>query len=148
MRTDFSSQAYFRNPAHELARLRAAGPVVEIEFPLIGKTWTTTTQEMADRVLKDSVTFTIRRDDGAIVVDTGNATIRFHSQRSLAARFRGVDLGGAATTGLVGLALRTTSLAKAEHAIAAGGVRAAPTADGIAVAPGDACGVLLVFAGR
>ena len=67
MRTDFSSQAYFRNPADELARLRAAGPVVEIEFPLIGKTWTTTTQEMADRVLKDSVTFTIRRDDGAIV---------------------------------------------------------------------------------
>jgi cytochrome P450 len=67
MRTDFSSQAYFRNPTDELARLRAAGPVVEIEFPLIGKTWTTTTQEMADRVLKDSVTFTIRRDDGAIV---------------------------------------------------------------------------------
>ena len=67
MRTDFSSQTYFRNPADELARLRAAGPVVEIEFPLIGKTWTTTTQEMADRVLKDSVTFTIRRDDGAIV---------------------------------------------------------------------------------
>ena len=67
MHTDFSSQAYFRNPADELARLRAAGPIVEIEFPLIGKTWTTTTQEMADRVLKDSVTFTIRRDDGAIV---------------------------------------------------------------------------------
>src|SRR6516164_5754066 len=67
MHTDFSSQAYFRNPTDELARLRAAGPIVEIEFPLIGKTWTTTTQEMADRVLKDSVTFTIRRDDGAIV---------------------------------------------------------------------------------
>lgn len=85
--------------------------------------------------------------DGAVVVDTGNATIRFHSQRSLAARFRGVDLAGAATAGLVGLSLRTTSLAKAERAIAGGGVRATETADGIAIAPGDACGVLLVFAG-
>nr|HET7859459.1 VOC family protein [Caldimonas sp.] len=84
--------------------------------------------------------------DGAVVVETGNATIRFHSQRSLAARFPGVELAAAATAGLVGLSLRTTSLANARRALAAGGVRATPTADGIAVAPGDACGVLLVFA--
>lgn len=67
MRADFSSQAYFRNPVAEITRLREAGPIVEVEFPLIGKVWTTTTQEMADRVLKDGTTFTIRRDDGGIV---------------------------------------------------------------------------------
>jgi cytochrome P450 len=66
MRVDFSSQDYFRNPAAELAKLRSAGPVVEVRFPIVGKVWTTTTQELADRVLKDSETFTMRRDDGNI----------------------------------------------------------------------------------
>ena len=67
MRADISSQDYFRNPVAEIAKLRSAGPIVEVEFPLVGKVWTTTTQEMADRVLKDSAIFTLRRDDGGIV---------------------------------------------------------------------------------
>src|SRR5262245_48762428 len=66
MRVDFSSQDYFRNPAAEIERLRSAGPVVEVRFPIIGKVWTTTTQDLADRVLKDSETFTMRRDDGNV----------------------------------------------------------------------------------
>jgi cytochrome P450 len=66
MRADFSSQDYFRNPAAEIVKLRSAGPVVEVRFPIVGKVWTTTTQDLADRVLKDSETFTIRRDDGTI----------------------------------------------------------------------------------
>src|SRR5215831_6055207 len=66
MRADFSSQSYFRNPAADIERLRSAGPVVEVEFPIVGKVWTTTTQEFADRVLKDSGTFTLRRDDGTV----------------------------------------------------------------------------------
>ncbi len=66
MRADFSSQDYFRNPAAELEKLRSAGPVVEVRFPIVGKVWTTTTLDMTDRVLKDSETFTIRRDDGAV----------------------------------------------------------------------------------
>jgi cytochrome P450 PksS len=66
MRADFSSQSYFRNPSAEIERLRSAGPVVEVEFPIVGKVWTTTTQELADRVLKDSGTFTLRRDDGTV----------------------------------------------------------------------------------
>jgi cytochrome P450 len=66
MRVDFSSQDYFRDPAAEIAKLRSAGPVVEVRFPIVGKVWTTTTQELADRVLKDSETFTMRRDDGNI----------------------------------------------------------------------------------
>jgi len=61
MRADFSSQAYFRNPAAEIAKLRSAGSVVEVPFPIVGKVWITTTQELAD-----SDTFTIRRDDGTV----------------------------------------------------------------------------------
>ena len=66
MDADFSSQDYFRNPAAAITKLRSAGPVVEVRFPILGRIWTTTTQEMADRVLKDSGTFSMRRDDGNI----------------------------------------------------------------------------------
>jgi len=65
-RFDFSSQDFFRNPAAGLARLREAGPVVQVDFPLVGKVFTTTTQEMASRVLKDSATFSLRSEDGAV----------------------------------------------------------------------------------
>src|SRR5499427_5844575 len=66
MHADFSSQDYFRNPAAAIAALRSAGPVVEIEFPIIGRVWTTTTQEVADRVLKDAETFGLRQADGRV----------------------------------------------------------------------------------
>ena len=62
LRFDFTNQDYLRDPAKQLARLRAAGPIVEVRFPIIGKTWMTTTSEMAGRVLKDSETFTMRKD--------------------------------------------------------------------------------------
>ncbi len=64
---DFTSQEYFRNPAAEIEKLRAAGPVVEVRFPLVGRVWTTTTQELANQVLRDSQTFTLRKDDGDVV---------------------------------------------------------------------------------
>jgi cytochrome P450 len=66
MRADFVSQAYFRNPVPEIEKLRSAGSVVEVQFPMIGKVWTTTTQDLADRVLKDSETFTIRTGVGGV----------------------------------------------------------------------------------
>lgn len=62
VRFDFTSQDYLRDPATGLAKLRAAGPVVEVRFPIIGRTWITTTSELAGRVLKDSETFTMRKD--------------------------------------------------------------------------------------
>jgi cytochrome P450 len=65
-RADFASQDYFRDPAAAIARLRAMGPVVEVRFPIIGKVWATTTQALADRVLKDTATFTIRKDNGDV----------------------------------------------------------------------------------
>jgi cytochrome P450 len=61
-RFDFMSENYLRNPVPELERLRAAGPVVEVRFPIVGQTWITTTGDLAGRVLKDSATFTMRKD--------------------------------------------------------------------------------------
>jgi cytochrome P450 len=66
LHVDFTSQEYFRDPAAGIAKLRAAGPVVEVRFPLIGTVWTTTTQGLANQVLRDSQTFTLRKDDGAV----------------------------------------------------------------------------------
>jgi hypothetical protein len=60
-RPDFTTQGYFRNPAPAIERLRAAGPVIEVKFPIVGRVWIITTQELASRVLKDSVTFTCAR---------------------------------------------------------------------------------------
>src|SRR5262245_32613259 len=66
LRMDFTSQDFFRDPIAAVERLRAAGPVVEVRLPIIGRVWMTTTQEMASRVLKDSQAFTMRKDDGAV----------------------------------------------------------------------------------
>jgi len=63
---DFTSQDFFRDPAASIERLRAAGPVVEVRLPIMGRVWMTTTQEMASRVLKDNRVFTLRKDDGAV----------------------------------------------------------------------------------
>ena len=62
MRVDFTSQEFFRNPAAGIERLRACGPVVETRFPIVGKVWITTTYDATARVLKDSTTFTLRKD--------------------------------------------------------------------------------------
>src|SRR5919109_5346806 len=66
MRVDFTSQAFFRNPAAAIEQLRAAGPVLETRFPIVGKVWITTTYETTARVLKDSATFTLRKEGGAV----------------------------------------------------------------------------------
>jgi cytochrome P450 len=65
--TDFASQNYFRNPAAAIEKLRAAGPVVQVRFPIVGKVWTPTTQALADQVLKDTETFTVQQEDGTVV---------------------------------------------------------------------------------
>jgi cytochrome P450 len=62
LRMDFTSQEYLRDLAAGLAKLRAAGPVVEVHFPIVGRTWITTTSELAARVLKDHDTFTMRKN--------------------------------------------------------------------------------------
>src|SRR6516165_8758575 len=65
-RIDFTSEAFFRDPPAAIARLRALGPVVATRFPLVGDVWVTTTYETTAQVLKDSATFTLRREDGEV----------------------------------------------------------------------------------
>ena len=64
VRVDFTSEAFFRDPAVGIAALRAAGPVVATRFPIVGKVWVTTTYETTAQVLKDSATFTLRKQGG------------------------------------------------------------------------------------
>jgi cytochrome P450 len=64
---DFTSEAFFRDPQAGVAQLRAIGPAVFMRFPIIGRVWVTTTYEAAARVLKDSATFTLRKEGGALV---------------------------------------------------------------------------------
>ena len=61
-RIDFASEAFFRDPADGIAKLRASGPVVATKFPIVGRVWVTTTYETAARVLKDSTLFTLRKE--------------------------------------------------------------------------------------
>src|SRR3979409_1493649 len=63
---DFASQSFFRDPAAAIERLRASGPVVATKFPLVGRVWITTTYETTAHVLKDSATFTLRKEGGAL----------------------------------------------------------------------------------
>jgi cytochrome P450 PksS len=62
LRMNFTAPDYLRDPTAKLAALRAAGPLVEVRFPIVGRTWITTTHEMTSRVLKDNKTFTMRKD--------------------------------------------------------------------------------------
>jgi cytochrome P450 len=66
LQTDFTSQAYFRDPSASIEELRRSGPVIETRFPIVGKVWITTTYEAAGRVLKDNRTFTLRKEGGGL----------------------------------------------------------------------------------
>jgi cytochrome P450 PksS len=65
-RIDFTSEEFFRDPATAAAALRASAPVVATRFPIVGKVWITTTYETTAQMLKDSSTFTLRKEDGAL----------------------------------------------------------------------------------
>jgi cytochrome P450 len=65
-RVDFASEAFFRDPAETVAKLRAIGPAVETTFPIVGKVWVTTTHEATAHMLKESATFSLRKEDGEV----------------------------------------------------------------------------------
>ncbi|OKO81520.1 cytochrome P450 [Bradyrhizobium sp. AS23.2] len=65
-RLDFTSEAFFRDPPKAIATLRMSGPVVATRFPLVGDVWITTTHDATAEVLKDSTTFTLRKEDGDV----------------------------------------------------------------------------------
>lgn len=75
---DFSSEAFNRNPAAGIAALRAHGQVVKVKFPIVGRVWLTTTYETATAMLKDSATFSLRKEDGEV------AGLRWWMPRSIA----------------------------------------------------------------
>ena len=54
---DLASQSFMRDPFPTLTRLRAAGPVVRVKVPFLGKTWIATTHDTVSDVLKDDSTF-------------------------------------------------------------------------------------------
>jgi cytochrome P450 len=54
---DLTSQAYKRDPYPTLAAMRAAGPVIPIKLPLLGKAWLTTTHASSTAMTKDNATF-------------------------------------------------------------------------------------------
>src|SRR4029453_16937497 len=66
MRVDFTSQAFFRDPADGIEKLRAAGTVLATRFPLVGELWFRTTYDSTARVLKDSEIFTLRKEGGGL----------------------------------------------------------------------------------
>ena len=76
---DFTSEEFFRDPARGIAELRTRGPVVATRFPIVGRVWITTTYETTVRVLKESSTFTLRKEDGAL------AGLRWWMPKSIAA---------------------------------------------------------------
>ncbi|ABD55587.1 cytochrome P450 [Jannaschia sp. CCS1] len=56
--------AFLENPADQLARMRAEGPLVRMKIPLLGTMWATTTDEATRKLLKSPDLF--RRDPGPI----------------------------------------------------------------------------------
>ena len=59
-RVDFTART-ISAPRGLARRLRGLGPVVEVNFPIVGRVSATATQALADRVLKDADTFTMRK---------------------------------------------------------------------------------------
>lgn len=63
---DFTTQDYLRDPVAAIEKLRKSGSVIRTRFPIVGKVWITTTYEAAGRVLKDSQSFTLRKEGGGL----------------------------------------------------------------------------------
>ena len=55
-RVDFTSEAFFRDPAATIDGFAHPRRVVATRFPIVGKVWVTTTYDATARVLKDSAT--------------------------------------------------------------------------------------------
>lgn len=53
LKFDLTSQAYKQNPFPTLAKMREAGPIIRVRFPLFGKVWMATTYEAVNDLLRD-----------------------------------------------------------------------------------------------
>ncbi len=54
---DLVSQEFKRDPLPTFAEMRAQGPIIPVNLPLVGETWLTTTFESAVEILKDNEDF-------------------------------------------------------------------------------------------
>ena len=59
---DILSPGFHANPFTTLDRMRAAGPVVRVKLPIVGRTWLAVTHDSCAALLKDHETFA--RDPG------------------------------------------------------------------------------------
>jgi cytochrome P450 len=57
LRFDFDGAASKADPFPFFAKLRAAGPVIPVKLPLVGKAWVTTTHEATSAMVKDNALF-------------------------------------------------------------------------------------------
>ncbi|MDH3667772.1 MAG: cytochrome P450 [Paracoccaceae bacterium] len=80
LRFDIESAAFKRDPGPTLAAMRAAGPVIPMRLPFIGRTWVTTTHAATGTMLKDKAGF-VRESRNA--GRTGIAGMRWWMPRSL-----------------------------------------------------------------
>lgn len=56
---DLTSQDFKRDPTPCFEQMRAAGPMVQVQLPLIGTVWTATTYEAVGRLLRDQEHFAL-----------------------------------------------------------------------------------------
>jgi cytochrome P450 len=56
-RFDIEGAAFKANPVPTFAEMRAAGPVIPMKFPIIGRTWITTTHASTAAMVKDNDSF-------------------------------------------------------------------------------------------
>jgi len=57
LRFDIESAAFKSNPFPTFEEMRAAGPVIPIKFPILGRTWITTTHASTSAMVKDNGSF-------------------------------------------------------------------------------------------
>jgi cytochrome P450 len=77
---DLMSPSFQQDPFAHLARLREAGPVVRVTFPILGKMWLTTTYEATEAAAKDSALFVL---EGKNAGKSGTAGLGWWAPKSL-----------------------------------------------------------------
>ena len=75
-----ASPDFHRDPFSRLAEMRAAGPVIPIKFPIVGKLWMTTTHAATLAVVKDSELFVL---EGKNAGKSGTAGLPAWAPKSL-----------------------------------------------------------------
>lgn len=89
----------------------------------------------------------VMKSAGGATVDTGpaSAPLSLLERGALQALYPGLDLERTPKGGFTALRIRVRDMHAAQVCLAAGGISATPTTLGLAIAPQDACGMILEF---